>query len=55
MTATDRTPSSPGQGLDVEHDPFAGPALERVIPLTQAQQEIWLAVQLSKDAALAYS
>ena len=43
------------QLVAVEHDPFAGAALARVVPTTEAQREIWLADQLSRDASLAYN
>jgi amino acid adenylation domain-containing protein len=44
-------------GVDTvgEFDPFAGPALERVIPTTEAQREVWLADRLSREASLAYN
>lgn len=39
----------------VDYDPFAGGALERVVPTTRAQREIWLADQLGQDASLAFN
>lgn len=39
----------------VDFDPFAEPALARVVPSTAAQQEIWLACQLGDEASLAYN
>ncbi|WP_426661101.1 amino acid adenylation domain-containing protein [Rhodanobacter aciditrophus] len=39
----------------VDYDPFASPALERVVPSTEAQREIWLAAKLGEQASLAYN
>lgn len=39
----------------VEFDPFAGDALERVIPTSEAQREVWLADKLSLQASLAFN
>lgn len=39
----------------VDYDPFAGGALERVVPTTESQREIWLADQLSPEASLAFN
>jgi amino acid adenylation domain-containing protein len=40
----------------IAYDPFAGPVLEKVIPIVQAQAEIWIACQLGgKDANRAYN
>jgi amino acid adenylation domain-containing protein len=39
----------------VEFDPFAQPALSRVVPTTEAQREIWLAAKLAPEASLAYN
>ncbi len=38
-----------------DFDPFAGPALARVVPTTEAQREVWLADQLGREASLAYN
>ncbi len=38
-----------------EFDPFAGDAVERVIPTSEAQREIWLADRLSPQASLAFN
>ncbi len=38
-----------------EFDPFAGAAVERVIPTSEAQREVWLADKLSRDASLAFN
>jgi len=47
--------ASPMQWLPVDHDPFAGPALEAYAPVTQAQSELWLASALDPSANLAYN
>lgn len=39
----------------VEFDPFAGDALELVIPTSEAQREVWLADQLSLQTSLAFN
>ena len=39
----------------VDYDPFASPALARVVPSTEAQREIWLAARLGEEASLAYN
>ena len=39
----------------VEFDPFAGAAVECVVPTSQAQREVWLADQLSSQASLAFN
>jgi amino acid adenylation domain-containing protein len=39
----------------VDYDPFAAVALDRVVPTTEAQREIWLAAKLSTQASLAYN
>jgi len=39
----------------VDYDPFASVALDRVVPSTEAQREVWLAAQLGHDASLAYN
>lgn len=36
-------------------DPFAGPALSARLPLTESQREIWLAMQMHPEAAVAYN
>ena len=38
-----------------EFDPFAGDAIERVIPTSEAQREVWLADKLSHEASLAFN
>ena len=38
-----------------EFDPFAGDAVERVIPTSEAQREVWLADKLSREASLAFN
>lgn len=39
----------------VDYDPFAGDALERVVPTTEPQREVWLADKLGRDASLAFN
>lgn len=38
-----------------DFDPFAGPALSRVVPTTEAQREVWLADLLGREASLAFN
>ncbi|UWX56081.1 condensation domain-containing protein [Maribacter litopenaei] len=35
----------------VDYNPFRGPAIQRVIPMIQAQAEIWIACKLGGDDA----
>ncbi len=42
-------------GVKLEHDPFGAGQVERVVPTTEAQREIWLADQLGAEASLAYN
>ena len=42
-------------GVALEHDPFGAGQVERVVPTTEAQREIWLADQLGAEASLAYN
>ncbi len=45
-----------GQLSAVDYDPFADTApLQRVVPTTEAQREIWLACQLGTDASVSYN
>ncbi len=37
------------------HDPFAAGDVERVVPTTEPQREVWLADQLGSEASLAYN
>ncbi len=39
----------------VDYDPFAEAPIERVLPSTESQREVWLADQISRDASLAYN
>jgi amino acid adenylation domain-containing protein len=43
------------QDLAVDYDPFAGGAVQKVVPTTEAQREVFLAHQLGVDASLAYN
>lgn len=38
----------------VDFDPFAGPAIARTAPSTEAQREVWVASQMSTEASCAY-
>jgi amino acid adenylation domain-containing protein len=40
---------------DVDYDPFAKGSLAMVASTTEAQREIWIAAQLSREASLAYN
>jgi amino acid adenylation domain-containing protein len=39
----------------VDYDPFAGQEIQRVVPTTEPQREVWLASRLSREASLAYN
>ncbi|MCF7220948.1 non-ribosomal peptide synthetase [Marilutibacter chinensis] len=39
----------------VDYDPFAQTALERVVPVTEPQREVWLADKLGREGSLAYN
>lgn len=41
--------------VPVDHDPFAGPELERSAPTTEPQKEIWASMKMSPDASRAYN
>ncbi|RYY87770.1 MAG: hypothetical protein EOO24_34545 [Comamonadaceae bacterium] len=38
-----------------EFDPFGGGQIERIVPTTEPQREVWLGDQLSTEASLAYN
>ena len=40
---------------DAQHDPFGAGEIERVVPTTEPQREVWLADQLGSEASLAYN
>jgi amino acid adenylation domain-containing protein len=40
---------------EADHDPFSGGDVQRVVPSTEAQREVWLADQLGLEASLAYN
>jgi len=44
-----------GEAVAVDYDPFAGATLERVVPATAPQREVWLASTLEAQASLAYN
>ena len=39
----------------VEFNPFAGPAIVRTAPSTEAQREVWVESQIGQEASCAYS
>jgi len=47
--------SLPSATVAVDYDPFAGSTLERVLPATAPQREVWLAATLEPAASLAYN
>ena len=47
--------SQPLDAESVDYDPFGAAEVERVVPSTQAQREVWLADRLSTQASLAYN
>ncbi|WP_076999366.1 non-ribosomal peptide synthetase [Variovorax sp. KK3] len=53
MTDAVATLSAPDAAEDF--DPFAGGLIERIVPTTEAQREVWLGDQLSPEASLAYN
>ena len=50
-----RTRESAEKAVEVDFDPFAGPALAATAPSTEGQREIWAAAQMGDDASLAYN
>ena len=50
-----RTRENPSKVVEVDFDPFAGPALAATAPSTEGQREIWAAAQMGDDASLAYN
>ncbi|MHA6203850.1 non-ribosomal peptide synthetase [Dyella soli] len=55
MSPNDTTPLSTTAPVAVDYDPFEGSALERVVPATAPQREVWLASTLEPAASLAYN
>ncbi len=47
--------SAGSQAETVDFDPFADAVVERVVPSTEAQREVWLAGELSTQASLAFN
>jgi len=41
--------------VPIDFDPFDGPAIADGLPLTEPQQEMWLAVQMGDEASCAYN
>lgn len=41
--------------VPVDHDPFAGPVIERAVPTTEAQREVFAAAKMGRDASCAYN
>ncbi len=41
--------------IPVDHDPFAGPPIERAVPTTEAQREVFAAAEMGRDASCAYN
>ena len=39
----------------VDYDPFSDGPLQRVVPTTEPQREVWLAAKLDREASLAYN
>ncbi|HZH07595.1 MAG TPA: condensation domain-containing protein, partial [Lautropia sp.] len=46
---------APNLANEEDFDPFAGNDLERVVPTTESQREIWLAAQMGLEGSLAYN
>nr|WP_246373179.1 non-ribosomal peptide synthetase [Lysobacter spongiae] len=55
MVGQASNPSRDGIGEAVDYDPFAGGPIERVVPTTEPQRELWLASRLGDEASLAYN
>ncbi|WP_431275220.1 amino acid adenylation domain-containing protein [Variovorax ureilyticus] len=53
MTAAVLTPADNAPADDF--DPFASGLIERIVPTTEAQREVWLGDRLSPEASLAYN
>ena len=41
--------------VQVDHDPFVGQEIERTIPTTEAQREVFVASEMGRDASCAYN
>ncbi len=41
--------------VPVDHDPFAGPAIERCFRTTEQQREVWLSSKMGRDASCSYN
>jgi len=53
MTAN--APTGCGSLTRVDYDPFSDGPLQRVVPTTEPQREVWLAAKLDREASLAYN
>lgn len=40
---------------DTDFDPFAGPAINKTVPTTEPQREMWAAMRFSQEVTLAYN
>jgi len=54
VTTLQKNTVAPPSG-EAEFDPFAGPAVQRTAPSTEAQREIWTGSQIGDDASLAFN
>ena len=53
MSEHDLTRAAAAEAVD--YDPFAAGRIDRVVPTTEAQQEVWLADRAGHEASLAYN
>ncbi|MDB5731131.1 MAG: non-ribosomal peptide synthetase [Variovorax sp.] len=54
MRILDNNIQPAGDGT-ADFDPFAGGTIERIVPTTEAQREVWLADRLGREASLAFN
>ena len=52
---TDAVATLSAEDAAEDFDPFAGGLIERIVPTTEAQREVWLGDRLSPEASLAYN
>lgn len=55
MNDISNSTNSQTNGIPVDYDPFADGEILFTLPSTEAQREIWLAVQVDEEATLAYN